>query len=145
MDLDTDNGRLAGWKSELLKRADRVALAKSIITSMPVYPVQNMWLPTCVCDQIDRSVRQFIWGSKSNHWVKWYTVTLRNQDGLCIHSARATNISLVGKDVWNSTHNPNNLWVQLLTNLLPNYFQELIHYSEQQSNHLLQSCNQVTN
>lgn len=65
--LDKINMRLAGWKSKLLSRAGRVTLAKSVISSMPIYRMQNLWLPIGVCDRIDSCMRRFVWGGDHCH------------------------------------------------------------------------------
>lgn len=38
--LERINSRLAGWKMELLNRA-----AQSVLSSMPIYTMQNLWVP----------------------------------------------------------------------------------------------------
>lgn len=65
--LDKINGRLAGWKNKLLSRAGRVTLANSVISSMPIYIMQNLWFLQGICDSIDGCIRKFIWGGNSNH------------------------------------------------------------------------------
>lgn len=114
--LDKVNQRLAGWKGKLLNRAGRVTLAKSVVAVIPVYSMQNMWLPSSICSKIDSSVRNFIWGGNSNHWVKWSKVTRTKQSGgLGLRKARACNVALLGKHIWDLSHNTNKLWVQLLS------------------------------
>lgn len=113
--FDKINGRLAGWKGKLLSKAGRVTLAKSVVSSMPIYTMQNLWFPSSACDQIDSTIRSFVWGSKS-HWVRWSTTSLpRAQGGLGLRQARATNVSLLGKHVWDLLQNQDKLWVQLLS------------------------------
>lgn len=114
--LDKINSRLAGWKAKLLSRAGRVTLAKSVLCSMPIYTMQNLWLPEGVCDNIDSCIRRFIWGSKAGHWVKWSKVTQpKNKGGLGFHRTRVSNISLLGKHVWSLLHHHDRLWVKLLS------------------------------
>lgn len=60
--MDNINRRLAGWKSELLNRAGRTSLTKSVICSIPIYTMQNLWLPEGVCKDIDSAVRKFYLG-----------------------------------------------------------------------------------
>lgn len=69
-----------------------------------------MWFPTGVCDKIDASVRKFIWGGNSCHWVNWSKVVKpKTHGGLGIHTARESNISLLGKHVWDLIHNHDKL------------------------------------
>ena len=65
--LDKINGRLAGWKMNLLSRSGRITLAKSVVTAMPIYTMQNLWLPFGICENIDAIVRSFIWGRNYCH------------------------------------------------------------------------------
>lgn len=114
--LDKINNRIAGWKGKLLSRAGRVTLAKSVIAAVPSYTMQNLWFSEGVCDKIDASVRDFIWGRKNCHWVNWNSMTKhRNRGGLGIRIARQSNIALLGKHVWDILHSPNKLWVNLMS------------------------------
>lgn len=113
--MDKINGRLASWKGKLFNRAGRITLAKSVISSMPIYTMQNNWLHEGVCDKLNATVRNFIWGGNHSHWVKWGTITQPMKiSGLGIHIARNTNISLLGKHVWDLIHTQDKLWVQCL-------------------------------
>ena len=53
---------MAGWKLNLLSRPERVTLAKSVVTVMPVYTMQNLWFAYGICENIDATIRSFIWG-----------------------------------------------------------------------------------
>lgn len=60
-------------------------------------------------------MRQFIWDGKTFHWVNWNTVTQpRGRGGLGLHTARETNVALLGKHVWDLLHHQEKLWVQML-------------------------------
>lgn len=112
--LEKVNSRLACWKQNLLSRAGRVTLTKSVLAAVPVYSMQNFWLPSGVCDSLDSCIRRFIWGGNHYHWVKWDSVTLpRNEGGLGFHPARESNISLLGK--WDMLHSQDKIWVQILS------------------------------
>lgn len=58
--LDKVNARLASWKTRMLYRAGKLFLAKSVLTSIPVYTMQTLWLPQTICDAIDRKIRDCI-------------------------------------------------------------------------------------
>ncbi|XAR60974.1 RNA-directed DNA polymerase [Bertholletia excelsa] len=55
--------RLASWKGKLLNKAGRVCLARSVISSLPIYTMQCLWLPSTACKEIDRMTRNFIWSN----------------------------------------------------------------------------------
>lgn len=84
--------------------------------------MHNCWRPEGICDQIDQTVRGFIWGSSTSHWVPWETITQsRARGGLGVRKAREANISLLGKHIWEVIHNPDKLWVKLMTNKYLNH------------------------
>lgn len=37
--------KLAFWKGKLLNKAGKVTLIKSVVSAVPVYPMQMFWLP----------------------------------------------------------------------------------------------------
>jgi len=112
--------RLASWKNKLLNKSGRLALASSVLSSIPTYYMQINWLPQSVCANIDQVTRNFIWRDSNNkgiHLVGWEKITKpKDSGGLGIRAARITNTSLLGKLVWDIMHSSNKLWVQLLSN-----------------------------
>lgn len=116
--MDKLTRKLSTWKTKLLNRAGRITLAKSVLTSLPLYGMHTLRFPQAVCNDIDSIVRRFIWKGnegKGIHLVKWDTVTLpRSHGGLGVCQAREANISLLGKLVWDTMHRPDKLWVQLV-------------------------------
>lgn len=93
--LEKINSRLS-WKMTLLNKVGRVTLAQSILTSMLIYTMQNLWILEGVSDKIDSTVHNFIWVNDLCHCVKWDSLTLpKSKGGLGIRSARNINISLL--------------------------------------------------
>lgn len=112
--------RMASWKKRLLNKAGKVCLAKSVTSSIPIYPMQTHFLPRSVCNQIDSLTRQFIWGKKgstrSRNLINWEVLTLPiDVGGLGMQDTRATNLSLLGKLIWSIFHEKNKLWIQVIT------------------------------
>lgn len=94
--------RLYSWKGKLLNKVGRVTLAKSVLSSIPIYSMQAMWLPQNLYDDLDKIVKKFIWGTNDGrrglHLVKWNTVICpRNRGGLGIQDTRCSNTALLGK------------------------------------------------
>jgi len=58
--------RLASWKHRLLNKLGRLALASSVLSSIPSYYMQITWLPQNICDLIDKTICDFIW-KNANH------------------------------------------------------------------------------
>ncbi|MCI15307.1 RNA-directed DNA polymerase (Reverse transcriptase), partial [Trifolium medium] len=93
--------RLASWQHNLLNKASRMTLVKSVLNSIPNYYMQVAWLPQSTCDSIDRMARNFLWKGNSNtgiHLVGWEKITKpKKLGGLGIRKAREANTSLLGK------------------------------------------------
>lgn len=111
--------RLASWKNHFLNKARRLALATSVLSSIPNYYMQIFWLPQGVCDEIDRTTRNFIWKRSSNkgvHLVGWDKITMpKKSRGLGVRKAREANTSLLGKLLGDMHQNDYKFWVNLLT------------------------------
>ncbi|GAU41508.1 hypothetical protein TSUD_302460 [Trifolium subterraneum] len=118
--IDKMQSRLASWKNRLLNKPGRLALASSVLSSIPTYYMQIAWLPQSICDSIDQTTRKFLWKDSNNkgiHLVGWNKIARpKNLGGLGIRPAREANTSLLGKLVWDMVQSSNKLWVNLLSN-----------------------------
>jgi hypothetical protein len=116
---DRVSAKLASWKSRLLNKAGRLILANSVLSPLPSYHMQINWLPQGMCDDLDRTVRRFIWkgtGDTGMHLVGWEKITQpRRFGGLGVRIARLQNVSLLGKLIWEVSNSPGKLWVKLFT------------------------------
>ncbi|GAU21723.1 hypothetical protein TSUD_328480 [Trifolium subterraneum] len=110
--------RLAIWQHNLLNKAGRMTLIKSVLNFIPNYYMQIAWLPQTTCDVIDRTTRNFIWKGSSDigiHLVGWDKITKSKKlGGVGIRKARDANTSLLGKLVWNIHQNSDALWVKVI-------------------------------
>lgn len=118
--LDKVSKKLASWKGNLLNKAGRACLVRSVTTAIPVYTMQLHYLPTFVCNRLDKMARSFLWGgdglSRTWNHVNWHIVTTpKRYGGLGIRDARLTNYALLGKLVWSLLHHQDKLWVKVLT------------------------------
>lgn len=94
-------------------------MVKSVLSSLPIYSMQAMWLPQSICNSIDACLRNFIWSGKSNdkgfNLVNWDNITLpREYGGLGTTDTRLRNIGLLGKLVWNCFTQTDKPWVTVL-------------------------------
>ena len=54
--------RLEGWKGRMLNKAGRATLARIIISFIAICYMQNQLFPNAVCNSINKTIRNFIWG-----------------------------------------------------------------------------------
>ncbi|KAL4332584.1 hypothetical protein GQ457_07G007270 [Hibiscus cannabinus] len=61
-----------------LSLVGRITLAKSVLQAMPTYAMQTSYLPKSICDDLEKLLRNFIWGftldKKKVHLVNWNTM-----------------------------------------------------------------------
>ncbi|CAN1351644.1 Putative ribonuclease H protein At1g65750 [Linum perenne] len=111
--------RLAGWKVGSLSFAGRVSLATSVLNTIPTYTMQTTLLPNEICENIDKKIRSFIWGSingeRKLHLLKWEKICQpKDRGGLGIRSAKELNHAFLMKLIWGMLKNPEALWVRVL-------------------------------
>ena len=93
-----------GWEFKCLSPASRLVLIKATVTSIPEYIMQCHKLLVKVCEEVNKLVRDFLWGStsivdkKKIHLVRWNKVTNPlNLGGLGIFEMKARNSTLLAK------------------------------------------------
>ncbi|CAN1180887.1 Putative ribonuclease H protein At1g65750 [Linum perenne] len=89
--------------------------------------MQTSVLPISTCDEIDKRIRNFVWGSTSEerkvHLVSWdHICKPKNQGGLGLRLARHLNTAYLIKLAFQFFQKPDLLWVQLLHT---KYFKEI--------------------
>lgn len=71
--------KLTNWKSNTLSMADKHAIAKSSLSSVPSHVMSYIRIPKRITKTIDKIIRDFIWGStgekRKMHLINWKTVT----------------------------------------------------------------------
>lgn len=81
--------------------AGRITLAKSVIESIPVYPMMTTQLPISCTQEIQRAQRAFILGEKKIHAVNWHTLKLpKSQGGLGLRDLVLMNDTCLMKVGW---------------------------------------------
>ena len=111
--------KLAGWKNKCLSPAGRIMLIKAAVIAIPEYTMQCYRIPVRICDEVDKLVRDFLWGStmerKKMHMVGWSHVTMpQDLRGLGIFQMKAQNFALLAKLCWGIASSQNYPWAQIL-------------------------------
>jgi hypothetical protein len=78
--IDQASTKLSITKANQLSFAGRVALAKSVIEAVPIYPMMSSKIPKSCLDEIQMMQRQFIWGDMEQkrrfHAVGWDKISV---------------------------------------------------------------------
>ena len=111
--------KLAGWRANLFSRAGRMVLVKSAIAPVAEYYMQCQALPVKICDQVDKHIRDFLWGSTEEkrrmHLVCWDKVTLPKELGrLGLHKMKKRNYAILAKFCWRLACEKEAPWAKLL-------------------------------
>ncbi|KAL4348556.1 hypothetical protein GQ457_17G007420 [Hibiscus cannabinus] len=106
--------RLDGWKGKILSFGGRITLAKSVLSSLPIYYLSMFQLPACIAGKLNSLISKFIWGNKEGrtiHWVKWETVCKpKIRGGLGLWDLRLKNRALLNKWIWRYGEEKESLW-----------------------------------
>ncbi|CAN1144211.1 Putative ribonuclease H protein At1g65750 [Linum perenne] len=117
--LDKMDQKLTGWKASSLSLAGRVTLAQSVLSAIPSYIMQTSVLPSHICSEIDKKIRNFVWGTteetRKAHLISWEAIcTPKSRGGLGLRSARQLNQAYMMKLGFLFLSKPDELWVQVL-------------------------------
>lgn len=83
----------------------RLILIKSVLANLPIYLLSSRLIPSIVVHEIEKLIRQFLWGStdgvKKFHFVVWEILSLPFEwDGLGLRNLRIRNNALLCKWFW---------------------------------------------
>lgn len=98
--------RISSWSSRSLSRAGKEIMVKSVLQSIPSYVMSTYLLPTSVCEEIERMMNAFWWGSGADHakgirWMSWEHLSIpKSRGGMSFRRLHDFNLAMLGK------HNP---------------------------------------
>ena len=116
---DTIWKRIQGWRNKLLSKAGKGVLIKSVAQAIPTYSMSVFLLTVSVCDEIQKMMNSFWWGSSSGNgkgirWQSWARLARAKElGGMGFCDLQVFNLALLGKQGWNFIHNPNTLVARL--------------------------------
>lgn len=86
------------------------------MAALPVYTMQTVFLPMSLCHELDKLMRDFLWGDSSDHHLVNWTQVCQPKflGGLSIKSTHLMNLALLAKLGWQLLHEPLDLWARVL-------------------------------
>eukprot|EP00253_Pinus_taeda_P010995 PITA_10995 len=101
--IDKIKKRLASWSFRSLNIASRIVLLKSVLQSIPIYPLSIRAASKGVCAKMKEIFGKFIWGGpkQQRKWalVSWKNLVKRKEGGLGIRDPEMLN-NILGAKLW---------------------------------------------
>lgn len=118
--VDRIQGKLNGWKAQLLSQAGRFTLAQSVLQSIPIYQFSTLAFPKKYTDKIDSLTNNFFWGYKNDrpamHLLKKSIVfSPKNLGGTGLRFSHLVNQALLAKQVWKFHSQPTSVLSQWIS------------------------------
>jgi len=108
------------WNARNLSHVGKEVLIKSVCQAIPSYCMGAFIIPRSLCEELERMMNSFYWGSKKNgrrgiNWMRWENLTLhKSQGGLGFRNLEAFNLSMLGKQSWKLLTDSNSLLTRVL-------------------------------
>lgn len=107
-----------GWKQKYLSHGGKEVLLKAVALAMPIFTMNVFRLPKEICEDINRILATFWWGSGNKtglHWLAWKRVSKpKREGGLDFRDLEIFNQALLGKKVWRILQAPTCLMACIL-------------------------------
>nr|GEY18578.1 RNA-directed DNA polymerase, eukaryota [Tanacetum cinerariifolium] len=112
--------RLSKWKMKTLSIGGRLTLLKSVLGSIPIFPMSMFRVPAKVLQVLESIRGQFFngheMGSNKASWVKWTNVLMdKKHGGLGVSNLYALNRSLMIKWIRRFFTQKESLWVKVIS------------------------------
>ena len=106
--------KITSWGTKTLALTRRITLSKSVLTSIPLYSMQTTMLPTSICLEVDKLIKNFLWGNKlgikKTHLVAWDKICADKKDGgIGLKKMMWSNEAFLMKLAYNLVKNKNSL------------------------------------
>ncbi|KAH9722904.1 putative reverse transcriptase/RNA-dependent DNA polymerase [Citrus sinensis] len=111
--------KLSSWQNKCFSSGGKEILIKAVAQAVPAYAMSVFKIPQGLCDDIQKAVARFWWGSSETHrrihWARWEKLCqAKIRGGLGFRDFSSFNQALVAKQGWRILHNPDALMSKIL-------------------------------
>ncbi|KAH9800659.1 hypothetical protein KPL71_000753 [Citrus sinensis] len=94
-------------------------LIKAVAQAVPAYAISVFKLPKGLCEDIQKAIAKFWWGSKKDrhkiHWLRWDSLSkAKSRGGMGFRDLTSFNQALVAKQGWRLLRFPNSLMARVM-------------------------------
>lgn len=95
--------RISSWNGHTLSKAGKEIMIKSVLQAIPSYVMSTYLLPQSVCDEIEKMMNSYWWGSngatmKGIKWMSWDRLAVpKDEGGIGFRNLHAFNLAMLGK------------------------------------------------
>lgn len=107
--------KIQGWSSKFLSKAGKAVLLRNVAQAVPTYNMSCFLLPKSLCEELQRMMNNFLWGSgkdlnKGIRWLSWENMSMAKcRGGMGFRDLHGFNLVLLDKHYWNFINKPNSL------------------------------------
>lgn len=111
--------KLTSWQSKFFSCRGKELLIKAVAQAVPTYAMSVFKIPQSICEDIQKAIAKFWWGSskdhKSIHWVRWERLChAKTKGGLGFRDFSSYNQALIAKEGWGIIQNSEALMTRVL-------------------------------
>ncbi|KAL9462337.1 hypothetical protein AB3S75_000361 [Citrus x aurantiifolia] len=111
--------KISSWQHKFFSCGGKEVLIKAAVQAIPAYAMSVFKIPMGICDDIQRIVANFWWGSsrerRSIHWSKWEKMSqAKCKGGMGFRDFASFNQALLAKQGWRIHQCPDSLVARVL-------------------------------
>ena len=111
--------KISHWTNMLLSMGGRLVLIRAVLSSIPIYWLSLIPIPSSILDKLRKVIFSFLWGSsvkhKKYHLVDWHILARpTSHGGWGIKHLPSFSLSLRMKSFWLAVHSKG-IWNLLIT------------------------------
>ncbi|KAH9679641.1 putative reverse transcriptase/RNA-dependent DNA polymerase [Citrus sinensis] len=105
--------------NKLFSSGGREVLIKAVAQAVPAYAMSVFKLPASICEDIQKAIARFWWGSTSDrrgiHWAKWEKLCqAKMRGGMGFPDFTSFNQALIAKQGWRIIQHPESLMARIM-------------------------------